>query len=85
MLEAGCDIRFTFKRCSVTQNYHHRDHTQVSVGKLQQIHAATHPARLQRQRRRRPTSPAGTAAEGAAGKDYGDEHRLRMALSMNNQ
>lgn len=48
MLEAGCDIRYIqamlgHSELSTTEIY-----TQVSIGKLQQIHAATHPARLAR-------------------------------------
>lgn len=50
MLEAGCDIRYIqamlgHSELSTTEIY-----TQVSIGKLQQIHAATHPARWERVR-----------------------------------
>jgi len=46
MLEAGCDIRYIqamlgHSELSTTEIY-----TQVSIGKLKEIHAATHPARL---------------------------------------
>ena len=48
MLENGADIRFIqallgHAELSTTQIY-----TQVSIGKLKEIHAATHPARLER-------------------------------------
>lgn len=48
MLENGADIRFIqamlgHSELSTTQIY-----TQVSIGKLKEIHAATHPARLER-------------------------------------
>lgn len=48
MLEGGCDIRFIqallgHSELSTTQIY-----TQVSIGKLKEIHAATHPAKLER-------------------------------------
>lgn len=48
MLEAGCDIRFIqallgHSELSTTQIY-----TQVSIQKLKEIHAATHPAKLAR-------------------------------------
>jgi integrase/recombinase XerD len=48
MLEAGCDIRYIqamlgHSELSTTEIY-----TQVSIGKLKEIHAATHPARLAR-------------------------------------
>ena len=64
MLEAGCDIRYIqamlgHSELSTTEIY-----TQVSIGKLQQIHAATHPARLQRQ---------GSDSVSAASKDASDE------------
>jgi len=48
MLENGADIRFIQQllghaELSTTQIY-----TQVSIQKLKQVHAATHPARLER-------------------------------------
>ena len=48
MLEAGCDIRYIqamlgHSELSTTEIY-----TQVSIGKLKEIHAATHPARMAR-------------------------------------
>jgi integrase/recombinase XerD len=48
MLEAGCDIRFIqallgHGNLATTEIY-----TQVSIRKLKEIHAATHPARLER-------------------------------------
>jgi integrase/recombinase XerD len=48
MLEGGCDIRYIqamlgHSELSTTEIY-----TQVSIGKLKEIHAATHPARLGR-------------------------------------
>lgn len=48
MLEGGCDIRYIqamlgHSELSTTEIY-----TQVSIGKLQEIHAATHPAKLTR-------------------------------------
>ena len=48
MLENGADIRFIqallgHSELSTTQIY-----TQVAIGKLKEIHAATHPARLER-------------------------------------
>lgn len=48
MLEGGCDIRYIqamlgHSELSTTEIY-----TQVSIGKLKEIHAATHPARLAR-------------------------------------
>jgi integrase/recombinase XerD len=51
MLENGADIRFIqamlgHSELSTTQIY-----TQVSIGKLKEIHAATHPARLERRER----------------------------------
>ena len=50
MLENGADIRFIqallgHAELSTTQIY-----TQVAIGKLKEIHAATHPARLERSR-----------------------------------
>lgn len=50
MLENGADIRFIqamlgHSELSTTQIY-----TQVSIGKLKEIHAATHPARMERRR-----------------------------------
>lgn len=74
MLEAGCDIRYIqamlgHSELSTTEIY-----TQVSIGKLQQIHAATHPARLQRQ---------GGDDMSAAGKDAGGERvTLLTTLAM---
>lgn len=61
MLENGADIRFIqamlgHAELSTTQIY-----TQVSIGKLKEIHAATHPARLARPERDR------------AGEDLGEE------------
>jgi len=49
MLEGGCDIRYIqailgHSQLSTTEIY-----TQVSIGKLKAIHAATHPARLARE------------------------------------
>lgn len=49
MLEGGCDIRYIqailgHSQLSTTEIY-----TQVSIGKLKAIHAATHPARLSRE------------------------------------
>ena len=51
MLDNGADIRFIqamlgHSELSTTQIY-----TQVSIGKLKEIHAATHPARMERARR----------------------------------
>jgi len=48
MLEGGCDIRYIqamlgHSELSTTEIY-----TQVSIAKLKEIHAATHPARLDR-------------------------------------
>jgi integrase/recombinase XerD len=50
MLENGADIRYIQQmlghaELSTTQIY-----TQVSIRKLKEIHAATHPARLERSR-----------------------------------
>ncbi len=50
MLEGGCDIRYIqailgHSQLSTTEIY-----TQVSIGKLKAIHAATHPAKLTRAR-----------------------------------
>ena len=50
MLEGGADIRFIqqmlgHEKLTTTQVY-----TRVSIGKLQEVHAATHPARLERTR-----------------------------------
>jgi integrase/recombinase XerD len=50
MLEGGCDIRYIqailgHSQLSTTEIY-----TQVSIGKLKAIHAATHPAKLTRER-----------------------------------
>jgi integrase/recombinase XerD len=60
MLENGADIRFIQQllghaELSTTQIY-----TQVSIQKLKQVHAATHPARLDRQ-----AQPAPKAADAA--------------------
>ena len=59
MLEGGCDIRYIqamlgHSELSTTEIY-----TQVSIGKLKEIHAATHPARLGRATERTdPPSPS---------------------------
>ncbi|HEX8988226.1 MAG TPA: site-specific tyrosine recombinase XerC [Rhodocyclaceae bacterium] len=60
MLENGADIRFIqamlgHSELSTTQIY-----TQVSIGKLKEIHAATHPARLERARRDQNRADEGT-------------------------
>ena len=65
MLENGADIRFIqamlgHSELSTTQIY-----TQVSIGKLKEIHAATHPARLER------------ARHDDDGADRGEAHRGR--------
>lgn len=64
MLENGADIRFIqamlgHSELSTTQIY-----TQVSIGKLKEIHAATHPARMERAR---------DAQTQRAGEDLGEE------------
>jgi integrase/recombinase XerD len=58
MLEGGADIRYIqamlgHAKLDTTQVYTH-----VAIGKLQAIHAATHPARLQRQESATETAPA---------------------------
>ncbi len=63
MLENGADIRFIqamlgHEDLNTTQIYTH-----VSVEKLREIHAATHPARVPRQARRSTTFQEATAAE----------------------
>jgi integrase/recombinase XerD len=72
MLENGADIRFIqallgHAELSTTQIY-----TQVAIGKLIEIHAATHPARLER------ASAAG-GAQATATADR-DAQRLLAAL-----
>lgn len=62
MLEGGCDIRYIqamlgHSELSTTEIY-----TQVSIGKLKEIHAATHPARLMRLTEKDPTPPPGSPA-----------------------
>ncbi|MGH6693576.1 MAG: site-specific tyrosine recombinase XerC [Gammaproteobacteria bacterium] len=69
MLENGADIRYIqallgHSELSTTQIY-----TQVSIGKLKEIHAATHPARLERAR-----------AAGKASTSDGDRRALLNAL-----
>jgi integrase/recombinase XerD len=66
MLDNGADIRFIqamlgHAALSSTERYTH-----VAIGKLQQIHAATHPAKLRR----------GSSADGARD----DQKREREAL-----
>jgi integrase/recombinase XerD len=61
MLENGADIRFIqallgHSELSTTQIY-----TQVSIAKLKEIHAATHPARLERARREQAAPQTSTS------------------------
>ena len=63
MLENGADIRFIqamlgHSELSTTQIY-----TQVSIGKLREIHAATHPARMEKSADREADTEAGVAAD----------------------
>ena len=63
MLENGADIRFIqamlgHSELSTTQIY-----TQVSIGKLKEIHTATHPARLEKSAEREDDTEAGVAAD----------------------
>jgi integrase/recombinase XerD len=65
MLENGADIRFIQAllghwELSTTQIY-----TQVAIGKLKEIHAATHPARLERAHVTGGTQTSSTADPGA--------------------
>ena len=60
MLEGGCDIRYIqamlgHSELSTTEIY-----TQVSIGKLKEIHAATHPARLTRLTEKDPSPRSGS-------------------------
>ena len=48
MLEAGCDIRFIQALLGHSDLASTEIYTQVSIRKLKEIHAATHPARLER-------------------------------------
>jgi integrase/recombinase XerD len=73
MLENGADIRFIqamlgHARLTTTEIY-----TQVSILKLKEIHAATHPARLERAR-----GDAGASGKGEASPDV--RHALLAAL-----
>jgi integrase/recombinase XerD len=67
MLEGGCDIRYIqamlgHSELSTTEIY-----TQVSIGKLKEIHAATHPARLARLTEKdAPPRSESTAPRGAS-------------------
>lgn len=66
MLENGADIRYIqamlgHSELSTTQIY-----TQVSIGKLKEIHAATHPARLERANATRSTLAAAAPASAEA-------------------
>ena len=58
MLENGADIRFIQEmlghaKLDTTQIY-----TQVSIRKLKEIHSATHPARLERQKSQNSSTSA---------------------------
>jgi integrase/recombinase XerD len=75
MLENGADIRFIqamlgHSELSTTQIY-----TQVSIGKLKEIHAATHPARMERTGR-----DNGGADRGEAHRDCGDAAAAILAV-----
>jgi integrase/recombinase XerD len=73
MLENGADIRFIqamlgHSELSTTQIY-----TQVSIGKLKEIHAATHPARLERVKRDRAGDGLGEEARALLDAIAGDD------------
>jgi integrase/recombinase XerD len=61
MLENGADIRFIQAMLGHANLQTTEVYTHVSIDKLQQIHAATHPARLER-RQSAPISTAGASA-----------------------
>jgi integrase/recombinase XerD len=50
MLENGADIRFIQAMLGHSELTTTQIYTQVSIGKLKEIHAATHPARMERAR-----------------------------------
>lgn len=58
MLEGGADIRFLQALLGHSQLNTTEIYTHVSIEKLQAIHAATHPARLQRQSAAQPAARA---------------------------
>jgi integrase/recombinase XerD len=51
MLEGGADIRFVQAMLGHADLETTQIYTHVSINKLQEIHAATHPARLERTKR----------------------------------
>jgi integrase/recombinase XerD len=63
VLDNGADIRFIqamlgHAALSSTERYTH-----VAIGKLQQIHAATHPAKLSRNAKENVSGPSENAVE----------------------
>lgn len=64
MLEAGCDIRFIQAILGHSNLETTAIYTQVSIAKLKEIHAATHPARLERLGATQRDDPASEASRG---------------------
>jgi integrase/recombinase XerD len=67
MLEGGADIRFIQAMLGHAQLSTTEVYTHVSIAKLKEIHAATHPARLERARREGASTPGPGADRAAAG------------------
>lgn len=67
MLEGGADIRFIQAMLGHAQLSTTEVYTHVSIAKLKEIHAATHPARLERARREGIPAPGLGADRGSEG------------------
>lgn len=65
MLEGGADIRFIQAMLGHAQLSTTEVYTHVSIAKLKEIHAATHPARLERARRVDVATPSPAPDRGA--------------------
>ena len=66
MLDAGCDIRYIQAMLGHSQLSTTEIYTQVSIGKLKQIHAATHPARMYENEERDRAANAGAGQANAS-------------------